>query len=710
MRTLIARAVVWLLLLLLVTADPALAQRGHGGFPYKVGDKVFVERFNERQVGTVVEIINDSGWARIDTGDGFPHIYTPDDISLPPKKASPATSDPFSTPEERAAQEKPRTWSDASGKFRVDATLLRVADGKAVLKRADGKEVSVPIKRLSEADQKYLAEFTGEGLDDPAELENGAAVPIDDFEITEVESASAEVIDTTHTDEWSYRPDAILVTSPPLARVALGSLNPHESIEDIFVIAPTTRAYVVVKNPFGNSRPGEANRRVMLLDWSKRKLESQMDYLARQRPADMSPDGTRLISLSDRFGHGGKSTVHVFDLNGLSAQFRKAFIPFPHGHGNKPNDVDWAQLLDADHLLTAAAFGGRMILWEISEAPRAVYSLAIEGGFARPALSANRRYLAVLVPDGILILESLSGKKVGHLALSEHAPFSRLAWRSDGRRLAMVSGGRVRVWDLDSRELTRDFAIVGSTHCERLNWVDANRLLLDSHTVVDVELRIPIESNNRHDSPAVLAGGALWMVDVPERNAPPALATVKVPSDSAREKAAKLKAEDLLVVRPGMEVSIEVQGVPDRQMVIDLITNNLVKAGLKVVAQESRLKLQAAIRQGERVEIEYRGFGSFQSSRHSVVSQVMTLTFLLDGKPVWQSGGGAMRPPGVLLLQQGETVDQALAREMRQDPAWFGGMWIPSWVAIPPGYQLPAPPPGTPVPPVPAGQPPGISA
>ena len=49
-----------------------------------------------------------------------------------------------------------RTWSDASGKFKLDAELVEVKDGKAVLLSTDGKTLSVPIKRLSEADQAFI--------------------------------------------------------------------------------------------------------------------------------------------------------------------------------------------------------------------------------------------------------------------------------------------------------------------------------------------------------------------------------------------------------------------------------------------------------------------------------------------------------------------------------------------------------------------------
>jgi outer membrane protein assembly factor BamB len=53
---------------------------------------------------------------------------------------------------------EPRTWTDAKSKRTVEATFLGFKDNKVQLKRADGREVSVPIAQLVEADQKYVRE------------------------------------------------------------------------------------------------------------------------------------------------------------------------------------------------------------------------------------------------------------------------------------------------------------------------------------------------------------------------------------------------------------------------------------------------------------------------------------------------------------------------------------------------------------------------
>jgi thiol-disulfide isomerase/thioredoxin len=73
---------------------------------------------------------------------------------------------------------KERTWTDKTGKFSVSAELVEVEDGKAVLRRTDGKTVTVPVDKLSDADQAFLNEQSKKSTiakDDPA---NAAIVDI----------------------------------------------------------------------------------------------------------------------------------------------------------------------------------------------------------------------------------------------------------------------------------------------------------------------------------------------------------------------------------------------------------------------------------------------------------------------------------------------------------------------------------------------------
>ena len=48
-----------------------------------------------------------------------------------------------------------RNWTSADGKFRIEADMVRLADGKVSLKRSDGRVVDVPLTKLSREDQRF---------------------------------------------------------------------------------------------------------------------------------------------------------------------------------------------------------------------------------------------------------------------------------------------------------------------------------------------------------------------------------------------------------------------------------------------------------------------------------------------------------------------------------------------------------------------------
>ncbi len=59
-----------------------------------------------------------------------------------------------------AAPASARKWNSSSGKFTIEAELVEAKDGNVQLKRPDGKIITVPIDKLSNADRDHLAAIT----------------------------------------------------------------------------------------------------------------------------------------------------------------------------------------------------------------------------------------------------------------------------------------------------------------------------------------------------------------------------------------------------------------------------------------------------------------------------------------------------------------------------------------------------------------------
>ena len=177
------------------------------------------------------------------------------------------------------------------------------------------------------------------------------------------------------------------------------------------------------------------------------------------------------------------------------------------------------------------------------------------------------------------------------------------------------------------------------------------------------------------------------------------LASAAVPHKEALAAVANLKADDLLVVRPGMEVALDVQISGDSEDVDAAkraLEERLTKNGMKV-APDSTFRLVATVRPGENRTVKYypyhfpRLFNN-ESDAHEcqVTTQVLSLSYQNNGETLWKYESSTS-PPGVLHLKEGETTDQALQRCMRAQEDYFPKrcttIWIPAYVAHVPGVS-----------------------
>jgi len=704
-RVLPQAAVVCLLALLVATqicaANP-LDERRKAASKFKKGDKVETKFFDDKEEGVVQEVDN-FGRVKVVTPkhpNGWP--FQPNQVRLlsrkagakPKAKAAAAGNDesnPFASDEEKFQEIGKRTWTDRSGKFRIEATVVRVDGEKVVLKRADNKEISVDRTKLSDDDQKVLNQVAGGA---PAAEESADETPADpeapagpEIELTETDLASATPVDISAAGAWKYQPDPDAAPQK-LSRVALPKLDFFDRVEAILMPAGST-AYVVVANQHNQ----QAATRIFACDLEKRKLASQGDFYANQLPLDVSPDGKKLLSRSKEFGLGKNGTLFLYSLEGSIAKPVASWNPYGKSRGNIGN-VEWARFVDNDHLLTLSS-DGQLALWDTSGEVRPVYSAQARRG-ARAVFSGNRKYLLVRAESGIAILNPMSGESAGFI----EAPGgwqSALALRPDGKKLAVTDFGRVRVWNLESRELERDFSLAGGLNAASIAWCDDDRLITGTGDLVDVERRLLLWRYTGCDSPVVNGGEGVWAVVGKSGDNTPVLAGVKLPHGDVVRAAEKLDPDALLVIKPGLEVSLKTSfsGTAEQQeRVKAALTKRLEEAGMKIVPQ-SPITLTATIKAGKSTKVQYRSFGSFTTSEHNVPQQILELAYQINGKPVWTYVSQSWVPHS-LHLEQGETIDQALARETKQNPEQFESIFVPAYVAAaPPGGPGTSPWPGS---------------
>ncbi len=71
-------------------------------------------------------------------------------VEQPAAGTTASTDNPFATASET---DKLRTWKDSTGKFTIEAEFISLSGDNITLKRKDGKELTLPLSRLSSEDQ-----------------------------------------------------------------------------------------------------------------------------------------------------------------------------------------------------------------------------------------------------------------------------------------------------------------------------------------------------------------------------------------------------------------------------------------------------------------------------------------------------------------------------------------------------------------------------
>ncbi|TWU01530.1 SHD1 domain-containing protein [Neorhodopirellula pilleata] len=346
-----------------------------------------------------------------------------------------------------------RTWTDATGTFKAEAELVAVRDGKAYLERPDGRVNTVPLKRLSVEDLKFIASIPQyaalvKPLLQESDRSPEPALPSPKIEPNQVDTPSASgSIRQFRSDSWGY--NGLAFSNDGAFLVTLGSDN----VTVINIKASTKTTY----------RIHSGNRSALTF----------------------TPDGKRLIV----GGYDGRALIWQFDGEGTL----KPDIEFPVDAGEIKSVVVSP---DNQHVLTMHSTG-TACLWNASSGE--VYArfrdfkfsscsharFSRQGGQAmitdgriaavidipsrkiiqRMPLTNGSGQVAVIAPDGNAIsvdrtydFHTIETQTVSPVVISKGTETHwSAAYSPDGKRL--VSGGlsKVKLWNVETGMPVRSF-------------------------------------------------------------------------------------------------------------------------------------------------------------------------------------------------------------------------------------------------------------
>lgn len=428
-----------------------------------------------------------------------------------------------------------------------------------------------------------------------------------------------------------------------------------------------------------------APARIDLLDLSSRKKILSGSAPPGTKRVYLSPSGRRVITIPEEF-HDPETTgqLDAWKIDGRTIEHWVSFAPYTSY--SWPNQiVFWAAWLDDARLFTSNK-EGKTILWQV-EGAKAIYELNTRNNSSL-ALSPNRRQLAVGTNNGVQIYDSSSGDLLAVVGQGEWRN-SQLAFSPSGRQLASVASGFVDVMDITTGETLRSFPCKTATGGD-FWWIDEQLLFVGNSSIVDVSRRITIWEHTISSRLVKPAAGTQWTLAEMATNGSATLVPFDLSTQEMKAAAIDLSDEELLAVKPGDEVSVDVQIRRDNMLateVRDALLSALAKAGMQVV-EESDLKLIATMSHGKTQEVTYQMWGLFrrESETISVTDRVYTLLLQLNGVPIWKRES-VVSSPHHIRLKEGETIREAVARVMKPRSQNFEGR-LPAYV-VKPEYSEP---------------------
>lgn len=605
-----------------------------------------------------------------------------------------------------------RTWTDATGKFKVKAKFVELSDDKVTLEREDGSELAIPLKKLSSADRKVVAQMqtnaenpfetvqpahkpgrkkpkeddvAEEGASEGGEMEEDDSSEQAEEQIKIVRprwERVKQVLPIPARSEWN-----VTVTPPAEAAARKGRVIGLQATRDVFekltaleLNANGQRAVI----GYLLDRPGmqrDVQIRLVLCDLEKGTRLTTIKKPGNMVPMALNDAGDEIVMCRNEFGFGNNDRLELWRVTRSGVTKTLQWIPNDDlQHGDR--DIQWAAYIDAERLATAG--GGRLAIWKAATA-KPLYWLKIQNG-CRPALTTDRKYLAFATDKEIGILDLAAGKVVAITrGPKEHLSSPTFAFTPKGTRLACGCQDRIYVFDVATGGLYREIPLAGTNaHANgHLLCPSEEHLLLGNSLLVDVESQAKLWTYQGHQTAAVV-DGLCWLAITGHGQDAGALLPVRLPHPRVAETIRKaIESPDFFILKPGTTVKLDVANLPDpgeREKAATAFADKLRANGCQVGA-DGTVELTLATEMGKRREVAYQAFGSPVARPYMFQEYTSRVKVVYQGQTAWEVSCNNV--PGFIELKQGETMEGYLKQKEHPNYAWFSTVELPRMVQKP---------------------------
>jgi len=567
-----------------------------------------------------------------------------------------------------------RTWSDASGKFKLKAEFVSIDEGAITLKGEDGKEFEIPLARLSAADKKYI-----EGLESENPFAAKSDNPFQKKAMNKAEEAPTASGSSQIDPEVNWQAAQEIAPTPPQGDWSLkiepvkGALAEVKSFKAVAISQPdnkagfkkaainaTAKKFAISFFSEGQRGSGTGTNYVTLIEWEKGRAASPGKVEGEPYAiADLHNDGVRALMVRDVWGHGNNDRLEIWRIAGSRTAKQLSFLPEKKDDG-KGADIGWARFLGDDRFITKTA--GNIVVWQLDPVEARLRFTC--DGFCTPALSPDQRYVAIAQDTYVAVMDLQEEQCVAALPIpgTGRCSHPRLAFSPDGTKLALLNWDWLYTWDLNSGEVLNEYFTGNDGMNAPIFFTSNEHVLVGNQNVIDLPNNIklwqyppPIATWNH---PMVMDGWTFFPI-APGHGKSGTVVAAKLPHPAALSKLEAVKNDpNLFAVKPGTAVKIDVQGIGDaikRGEVQKSLTEKLTANGC-TVSDAAPLSLVATVSPGKSEKLRF--FGSFEE--YDFPATVSKLTFVLNGQTIWERVSSNV--PGIVSRNNDESMSQALQR------------------------------------------------
>ncbi len=569
-----------------------------------------------------------------------------------------------------------RTWSDASGSFKVQAELVEQSGDTVSLKKPDGSVISVPLKLLSDADQSYLTEWA------------------------KASSVSVEVLkDLSSPDTKPLATgNPVLIGSSELpSTLPADGAGSYLAFKPMQVIAGETDAYDKIGAPMILDRTSG----IIALSIGRHvagQSESQRGRIGRVRygspRAELLADAPESLDLLDchvesgtALGVCGKDNLYrggeIVLLQGMlgSPQVRlRRSLPGIDKPGFKPN-VSFAKLLTAD--TAALQINDTLSVVDLVKNECRFTIDAIAAG-AKLAASPGGRYLAIPSGGKAVLVDSRSGETLGTIAV-DTVLTPEVRFDPSGSKLLLGYGNQITVWSLAEAKFAGQV-----TTLEPLGgivgWVQRDLILTQLAGLIDMELEMQVwhySLPTGHDAVPILSG----IVTADTGGSTLVIRTLPVPHASVAKMQQQIARPAATLVQAGSAVAIKVETIPDvdEGELRTAVATAITKVGWKL-DDKATIQLVATIGRGKTEQMKFTkqnfGGGEKETSTVSITPFTAKLEIRSGGQVLWSRNTRNYVPP-MLFMRGDETVQEAVKKFERPNAEFFATLALPPRILKP---------------------------